>query len=97
MEYELADGSKVEMTLAYYPLLLLRTKKKGQFEKYNKITTKGPQDEFDMITILYTGYLCANIEQLDTVINEMEFIQKLPPSRKIMNETCDWLLNGPKK
>lgn len=97
MEFEMADGTKVGMTLAYFPLLQVRTKKKNIFEKYNKVATKGPQDEFDMITILYTGYLCANVEQLESTMTEMDFIKGLPTSREQVANACQWLLNGPKK
>lgn len=70
------DGTEVELTLTYGRLLKLREKNKALYERYNKLAMDGINDELDYVTMLYTGYLCANIES--ECMSEGEFIEKMP-------------------
>ncbi|EGC8431284.1 hypothetical protein H9185_001163 [Listeria monocytogenes] len=80
--YEFQDGTTAEMTLAFYALYMLRGKNKSLYERYNAAMNrmsdqkKGGYDELDTLTILYTAYLCANMEDLEHVMSEEEFLMK---------------------
>ncbi len=74
VEFNLCDGSTVKMTLAFYKLYQLRAKNESQYKKYNAAMNKGKNiDDLDTITILYTAYVCANMEQ-PNLMTEEEFM-----------------------
>lgn len=96
-DFELDDGSVVQMTLRYYSLYLLRGKNKAAYEKYNKIMMRGPQEELENITILYTAYLCANLDKIEECMSELEFMQLVPDNREYTGAILNDLLNSKKK
>ena len=96
-DFELDDGRVVKMTLRFYALYLLKSKNKQAYERYNKIMIKGPQEELENVTILYTAYLCANLENIDECMTEMEFLQNMPDDREYINEILSGLINPKKK
>ena len=74
VEFNLCDGSTVKMTLAFYKLYQLRAKNESQYKKYNAAMNKRKDiDDLDTITILYTAYICANMEQTN-LMSEEEFM-----------------------
>lgn len=85
--YEFEDGTTAEMTLAFYALYQLRGKNKGLYERYNAAMNRmgnqknGGYDELDTITILYTAYLCANLNDIDSAMTEEEFLMKCGSDR----------------
>lgn len=95
-DFELADGTTVKMTLRYYSLYLLKSKDKQAYEKYNKIMSKGPQEEIENVTVLYTAYLCANLENIEECMSEMEFLMNMPDNREYVNKILSSLIY-PKK
>lgn len=97
IDFELADGTTVKMTLAFYALYQLRNARKGIYERYNKIMVKGPQEELDNVVILYTAYLCANIANLDECMTEEEFMLSMSPDRKQVGEVLSTLISAKKK
>lgn len=92
IEFELVDGTVVPMTLTFYAIYQLKSKNKALYDRYNKIMTKGAQDELDMITVLYTAYCCANAEPMD----EEDFIYALGCDRKAVVDAMK-KLTQPKK
>lgn len=92
IDFELVDGRVVPMTLFFYALYQFKSKNKPLYDRYNKVMTKGAQDEFDMITVLYTAYCCAN----DDPMTEEEFIMALGCDRKAVAEAVQ-ALTQPKK
>lgn len=92
IEFELVDGTLVPMTLTFYAVYQLKNKNKPLYDRYNKVMTKGAQDEFDMITVLYTAYCCANTEPM----SEEEFMMALGCDRKAV-VTAVQQLTQPKK
>lgn len=85
-EFVFEDGTTVEMTLAFYWLYQLRSKKKGAYERYcatmNRMGEKNyVYDELDTITILYAAYLCANLNDIDNTMTEEEFMMKCGQDR----------------
>lgn len=75
---ELINGEKVELTLNFKKLLNVRNKRKDLYKRYNKAIMDGMNDTFDVITILYTAYLCA-LDDIDTGMTEESFMEKVPP------------------
>ena len=95
--FELADGETVQMTLRYYNLYQLKSKNKQAYLKYNKIMIKGPEEELENVTILYTAYLCANLDNIDMCMTEMEFLQRMPEDREYIGGILMSLINSKKK
>lgn len=99
VEIELETGEVVRATLTFYYLLQLKNKHKKVYERYNKIITNGAADEFDNITVMYTGYLCAFLADngdIEDAMSEEEFISALSPDREYLTE-CVTMLLAPKK
>lgn len=78
LEMEMNDGTSVQLTLTYGRLYQLRQKSKDVYEAYNKITMDGMEDELQCVDYLYAGYLCANIENLNSCMGKEEFMEKMP-------------------
>ena len=98
VDIELETDEVVKATLTYYHLLQLKNKHKDIYDRYNKIMVKGPQDEFDNLTIIYTAYLCAMLAEgaFDDAMSEEEFISVFTPDREYMGQILSLLIN-PKK
>ena len=100
LDYELNDGSKIQLTLNFSRLLQLKNKKKDMYERYNKMLLKGTQDAIeDNIFVLYIAYLCANIEHLDdgSLMDLGTFINSIQQDFVLMNDTVNMLINPKKK
>lgn len=97
-DFELETGETVKLTLTYYFLLKLKNGHKDVYEKYNKVMTKGPQDEFDNITLLYTAYLCGLIaeDKYGEAMSEEDFIYVVPSDRGAIGDALSALIS-PKK
>ena len=99
VDIDLENGETVKATLTFYYLLQLKNKHKKAYERYNKIITNGAADEFDNITVMYTGYLCAFLADngdIEDAMSEEEFISVLSPDREYLTE-CVTMLLAPKK
>lgn len=99
LDFELEDGSKIQLTLNFTRLLQLKNKRKDIYGKYtNALAGKGDAFENSLIT-LYTAYLCANIEKLDSgeLMSYEDFIDSIPQNFILMNTTVDLLMNPKKK
>lgn len=93
--FEFYDGTTCDMTLTFISLIKLKNKNKSLYDRYNKIMSKGGEDEFDTLTVLYAAYVCANIES-DDLMSEDEFIEKCGCDRWALNDALQSLTN-PKK
>lgn len=94
---ELEDGQRVELVLNFATLYKVRGLKKEIYEKYNRIITQGQKDIMDIVTILYMAYLCANINNLDVCMSEMEFMESLPYNPVMLAKKCNELTEPKKK
>lgn len=93
------DGQEIKMTLTYRYLLQLKRKHPDDYKEYNRVMTKGAQDEFDNIQVLYTGYLCQQIQDSgDTkdALSYDEFIDIMPMDRQEIVKALGMLV-APKK
>ncbi|MCI8507561.1 MAG: hypothetical protein HFJ06_03200 [Lachnospiraceae bacterium] len=74
----LTDGKEINLTLNFRKLLEVRNKRKELYKRYNATILDGMKDVFDVITILYTAYLCS-LDDIDTGMTEESFMEKVPP------------------
>ena len=90
IKMELENGKEVELALNFASLYKIRGLKKDVYDRYNKVIMKGTEDTFDTVTVLYTAYLCANVDNLDECMGEMEFMENLPynPPEQIGRASC---------
>ena len=98
-EIETNEGDKIKLTLAYKYLYKLRSTNKAAYDDYNNIMMKGPKDEFDNITIIYTAYLCSLLEDNGTTEGAMsydDFLDVLPFDRVEITRAVGMLI-APKK
>lgn len=86
IDFEFCDGSTEKITLQFYALYQLKAKDKKLYERYCAINAK-PRitDELEMITILYTAYVCANLSNYESLMTEEEFMIKCGCDRKALN------------
>lgn len=98
INFEFCDGTTVPLTLTFYALYQLKSSKRNLYNRYNEVMarmSKGGYDELDMITIVYTAYLCANTNERN-LLTEEEFIKKCGADRVALgNAVKD--LTQPKK
>lgn len=64
----LSNGQTLKLTLNLKRLLLLKNNHNVLYREANKIITKGPEDIFDMVKLVYTAYLCG----LESGVSEIE-------------------------
>jgi len=85
VEFVLADGTATELTLTYYALYQMKPKHEGLYKRYNRIMANGMNEELDMITVLYTAYVCANLNN-ETILTEEEFMIGCGCDRKAVSD-----------
>lgn len=76
--FELANGENIELSLTFAKLYRLRACSPQEYEKYNKVIMDGAKDTFDFLRIIYTAYLCHNIESIDECMSFDDFIKIAP-------------------
>ena len=93
--FEFYDGTTCEMTLTFMALKKLAGKNKKAYDACQKVMTNGPKDEFDMLDVLYAGYLCVNMNN-DNILTLDEFIEKCGCDRLAVTDAFNAMTN-PKK
>ena len=94
--YTMIDGTTVQLTLAFYLLKLLETKNAALVERYYKTTNKREMRDLDIVTVLYTAYMCANLDNEDAM-DEETFTILLGSDRLSMNGIMNHLMGAKKK
>jgi len=92
IKYLLLDGTEVEMELTLESLYQLKDKRNEDYQRINSILLNGVRDIFEQITILYTAYLCANIDNIDTCMNYEEFKKKINKKAGHLTITTNMIL-----
>lgn len=95
IDFEFCDGTTAKMTLTFYALYQLKAKNKNLYERYNKIMTKKSDEELEMITVLYTAYVCANLSE-ENLLTEEEFMMLCGSDRIAVRDAIQELTQ-PKK
>lgn len=94
-EFEFYDGEKTNLTLSFYALMRLSSKNKRAYERYNKIMSTKESNEVEMVQVLYTGYLCAHLDE-ENLLTEEEFFIKCGSDRVALKNAFNALYR-PKK
>lgn len=97
VEVECVDGRKIKLTLSFYRLYQLKRVNKKAYDECNRIMTKGGEDILDNIKILYSAYLCANIDNQEENMSYEEFMQKIPNDWKEISIIAKELVGVKKK
>lgn len=74
VEHEFFDGTKVKCTLAMYLLRNLAGQNKALFDTVMKVVSKGTEDFFEMVRVVYAAYVCANMNSEESLMSEDEFL-----------------------
>ena len=77
-EFELNDGEKIKLVINFALLYQLRIKRKNVYDAYSNTIIMGSKDLFDFVQILYTAYLCANINDIDNCMDYEKFVTRMP-------------------
>lgn len=96
VSYDLIDGSKVELTLAFYLLKVLEGKNPNLTARYYKLQTKKEMNDLDMVTIIYTAYCCANLDNPE-MMDEETFMIMMGCDRLSMRSLMNRLMGAKKK
>ena len=100
MEFELADGSTVTLTLTFGLLLRLRSKSKDDYARFNRVIMEGPKDIIDSTAIIYAAYLCAYIDDngnFSGALSEDEFLELCPFDIELVSQISKALINPKSK
>jgi hypothetical protein len=96
-EYTFEDGTKENLTLAFYALYQLKAKDKVLYEECNILLTRGVKEVIDMITLLYGAYLCANIGDIANCMSREEFMQKCGSDYAAVKTAMEHLVTAKKQ
>lgn len=96
-ELEFENGEKTELVLNFAALYKIRGSKSDVYKRYNKIILEGPADQFDLVTVAYTAYLCAHVDTLADCMTETEFMEKLRYNPRELTAICNGLISAKKK
>ena len=94
--YTLIDGTTIQLTLAFYLLKLLEGKNPDLAERYYKMTSKKDMRDTDIVTIMYTAYCCANLDNPE-LLDEETFMILLGSDRLSMRGLVNRLMGAKKK
>lgn len=98
IDFEFCDGTSEKLTLMFYALYQLKSKNRSLYTRYNEAMNRlsgKSMDELDTITILYTAYVCANMDKED-LMNEVDFMIKCGSDRMAVSKAVKELTQ-PKK
>ncbi len=81
-EIEMADGTVVPLVITWGLLLRVSTLNKELYKRFSKLSTRGfINDILSAVTIVYTGYLCAYLDEngsAEGCLTEDEFTANVP-------------------
>jgi len=98
-EFHFYDGTSTDLTLTFYALYKLKAKNKAMYDRYNRIMaaqSRNSYDELEMISILYTAYICAHLDD-EEIMTEEEFIIKCGFDRVAMGHAVKALTQAKKQ
>lgn len=91
---KLNNGEIVNLCLNFKSLLKVKNNYPDVYESFNKVVLYGTQkdtDFFELVSVIYTGYLCANMDNKDRYTYE-EFRDLIPLNMKLITDIQDVLL-----
>lgn len=98
IDYELIDGNTVKLTLAFYLLKQLEGKNPKIVERYYKAIQKKQSEatDFDAVSVIYTAYCCANIDDPE-MMDEETFTIMMGADRVSLGGLMNDLVGAKKK
>ena len=86
-----------ELTLNFYNLLQVKNNQPKLYDRFMKVLQNKEFDiVFDSLTVLYVGYLCANLNS-ESVLTEEDFIAQVPFNLEKINIVAGALIQSKKK
>ena len=96
-ELVLENGETVKLTLNFARLLKIKNEQPKIYDRFMKVLQNKDFDiVFDSLTVLYTGYLCANMNE-ESVLSEDEFMELVPFDLEVINVVAGKLIQSSKK
>ena len=96
-ELTLNDGQVIKLTLNFYNLLQVKNYQPKLYDRFMKVLQNKEFDiVFDSLTVLYVGYLCANLNS-ESVLTEEDFIAQVPFNLEKINIVAGALIQSKKK
>jgi hypothetical protein len=96
-ELTLNDGQVIKLTLNFYNLLQVKNNQPKLYDRFMKVLQNKEFDiVFDSLTVLYVGYLCANLNS-ESVLTEEDFIAQVPFNLEKINIVAGALIQSKKK
>ena len=97
-KFKMDTDEVLDLTLNFYRLYKLKAKNEKVYKEYFRILSKGPADEFDMLMIVYTGYLCAHVDDEELEYPDFEsFLMDVPEERDYLWNAYTSLMGIKKK
>lgn len=93
----LTNGQEIKLTLNFARLLKVKNENKEIYERYNNVILNGTKDIFDMIDVIYTAYLCANVDNKDKILSYDRITELLPHSTNLLANKINALTTSKKK
>ncbi len=96
-ELVLENGETVKLTLNFARLLKIKNEQPKIYDRFMKVLQNKDFDiVFDSLTVLYTGYLCANMNN-ESILSEDEFMELVPFDLEVINVIAGQLIQSSKK
>lgn len=96
-ELVLENGETVRLTLNFARLLKIKNEQVKIYDRFMKVLQNKDFDiVFDSLTVLYTGYLCANMGD-ESILSEDEFMELVPFDLEVINVIAGNLIQSSKK
>lgn len=96
-ELELNDGQIIKMTLNFARLLKIKNDQPQIYDRFMKVLNNKEFDVIsDSLTVLYIGYLCANIGN-ESILSEEEFAELIPFDLELISTKAGQLIQSKKK
>lgn len=94
IDFTLNNGEIVKLSLNFKTLLKIKSNYSEEYEAFNKVVTGSRKDDadfFEVLSVIYVAYLCANLDNKDRYTKE-EFLNLVPLNITLINNTQNKLL-----
>lgn len=91
----MADGRELSLVLTFPALYRLKSERPREYKEANRVLVKGAEEVLDYLQLMYTAYLCANLEQLDGCMSFRKFTELAPEINAVTQAVNE--LVAPKK
>lgn len=94
VDFTLNNRETVKLSLNFKGLLKIKSNYSEEYEDFNKVVTgsrRGDADFFEVLSVIYVAYLCANLDNKDRYTKE-EFLNLVPLNITLINNTQNKLL-----